>query len=216
MALRDYRIAPLNGGAPGHAVVFLHGLGDSGAGGLLEIGRLWSASLPDTEFLCPDAPFAFAGGPIGRQWFDLSDMSLPAMLEGARTAAPYLNDYIDQVLASRKLPAAKLALAGFSQGTIMALYVGLRRAATVAGILGYSGVLVGAEALAFEKKGAPPVMLAHGTLDDVVPYAFQDMSADSLRRAGIAVECVTMPGTGHGIDGIGIKEGLRFLQRIFA
>ncbi len=214
--LAEHRIPAASGGAPKHAVIFLHGLGDSGAGGLLEIGRIWSASLPDTEFLCPDAPFPFAGGFDGRQWFDLSDMSMPAMLKGAKTALPYLDEYIDHVLARRKLPPGKLALAGFSQGTIMALYAGPRRAPPVAGILGYSGILVGAETLAAEKKSAPPVLLIHGAMDEVVPYAFEEMSAEGLRRAGIPVERISRPGLGHGIDDAGIAEGLRFLQRVFS
>ena len=214
--LAEHRIPPANGGAPGHAVIILHGLGDSGAGGLLEIGRIWSASLPDAEFLCPDAPFPFEGAPFGRQWFSLADMAMPAMLRGAKTAAPYLDRYIDHILASRKLPPQKLALAGFSQGTIMALYTGLRRPQPIAGILGYSGILVGAETLAVEKKGGPPVLLVHGTMDEVVPYGYQEMSAEGLRRAGIPVDCISRPGLGHGIDDVGIAEGLRFLRQIFS
>src|ERR1700677_4330631 len=119
--LKDYRISPLSGGKTGHAVIFLHGLGDSGQGGLLSIGGMWQPSLPpDTEFLCPDAPFPYDMGPShesggGRQWFSMKNFSLPSMLQGARTAARYLNEYLDYILTTRDLLPNKLALAGFSQ-----------------------------------------------------------------------------------------------------
>ena len=102
--LNDYRLAPLNGGTPDRAVIFLHGLGDSGAGGLLEIGRMWQRALPTTEFLCPDAPFALEMAPpgfTGRQWFRLQTFSPDEILTGAKQATPHLNAYIDHVLATR-------------------------------------------------------------------------------------------------------------------
>ncbi|MGE3624155.1 MAG: alpha/beta hydrolase [Bdellovibrionales bacterium] len=216
--LREYRIPPASGGPTGHAVVFLHGLGDSGQGGLLSIGGIWQAALPaDTEFLCPDAPFAFDMAPAedgGRQWFSMRDFSPMSMLTGAKSAAKHLNEYIDHVMASRGLKPRNLALVGFSQGAIMALYAGLRRPEQVAGIIGYSGVLVGWENLAREKKSSPPVLLVHGTADDVVSYAFFAPSVQGLQAAGIPVTEVTCPGAGHGIDDLGLAEGQKFLKKI--
>jgi len=214
--LTFYRIAPAAGGAPAHVVIILHGLGDSGHG-LLSLGESWKAALPDTEFLCPDAPFPFDGMPMpeARQWFALRQFTLQEMNDGAKLAAPYLNNFIDTILETRGLPPEKLALVGFSQGTLMSLYVGPRRERPVAGILGYSGLLVGSSTLEMEMKSKPPIMLVHGTADDVVPFAAMEPSADVLRKAGIEVETVTCEGTGHGIDARGISAGLAFLQRVF-
>jgi phospholipase/carboxylesterase len=212
--LTDYRLAPASGGASKHIVIFLHGVGDSGSGGLLEIGRMWQSALPDTEFLCPDAPYPFDGAPFGRQWFSLRDFTPAAMLEGTKKAAPALNEYIDHVLASRHLAPDKLALVGFSQGTIMSLYIAPRRDQPIAGIVGYSGLLTGSETLAAEKKSAPPVLLIHGTADEVVPYALFAPSKQGLRNAGIPVSSVTCPGTGHTIDDLGLMEGLKFLRKV--
>ena len=218
--LRDYRISPSAGGKTGHAVIMLHGLGDSGQGGLLSIGGMWQPSLPpDTEFLCPDAPFPYDMGPAPetggpRQWFSMKNFSPPVMLQGARTAARYLNEYIDHVLTTRALLPNKLALVGFSQGTIMALYAALRRSDQVAGIVGYSGLLVGGEGLETEMKTAPPVLLVHGTADEVVPFGLMAPSEAALKAAGISVTSVTCPGLGHSIDETGLAEGLRFLKKI--
>jgi phospholipase/carboxylesterase len=129
-------------------------------------------------------------------------------------AAPYLDEFIDHILSTRNLPPEKVALVGFSQGTMMALYVAPRRAKPLAGILGYSGLLVGSETLAAEKKSAPPVLLVHGTMDQVVMYPVMEPSAEALRKAGLPVETFTCPGLGHGIDDRGLTEGLKFLKRV--
>lgn len=216
-----YQLPPATGGKPGHVVIFLHGLGDNGRGGLLSIGGLWQSALPDTEFLCPDAPFPFDMAPPeltggGRQWFSLKDLAPTALLRGTQTAAPYLNDFIDNILASRDITPEKLALVGFSQGAMMALYVALRRDKPVAGIVGYSGLLAGGELLAAEKKSAPPVLLIHGTEDDVVPYTNLAAAEQVLKKNGIPVSTLTCPGTGHGIDDKGLAAGLKFLKQILA
>ncbi len=69
------------------------------------------------------------------------------------------------------LPETDLALIGFSQGTMMALHVGLRRAKPVAAIVGYSGMLVAPELLGAEVKSKPPVLLVHGMADPVLPFS---------------------------------------------
>src|SRR5581483_1830731 len=107
------------------------------------------------------------------------------------------------------LPPDKLALVGFSQGTMMALYVALRRAGTIAGVIGYSGILVGIETLPAEKKSSPPALLIHGTADEVVPYAGMASSAEALKKEGISVSTLTCHGTGHTIDERGLAAGLK-------
>src|SRR5271170_4340230 len=137
--LTDYRIAPATGGKPARAVIFLHGVGDNGGGGLLTIGQMWQHALPDCEFLCPDAPFPYDMAPAdfgGRQWFSLQSFAPNKIFEGVQKAAPILNDYIDHVLKTRELPPEKLALVGFSQGTIMSLYVAPRRPSPIACVVG--------------------------------------------------------------------------------
>jgi phospholipase/carboxylesterase len=219
--LKDYRLAPLAGGAPERVVIFLHGVGDQGRGGLLEIGRMWQATLPRCEFLCPDGPFPFDMAPPdlldgGRQWFSLQSFAMEDMLKGAKMAAPFLNEYIDHVLATRGLLPHHVALVGFSQGTIMALYAAPRRPQPLAGILGYSGPLVGGDTLRTEKKSTLPVLLIHGTLDEVVPYAMLAHAEENLRAAAIPVATITCPDLGHSIDERGLIEGLKFLVKILA
>lgn len=217
--LKDYRIPPMRG-KTGHVVVFLHGLGDRGDGGLLSLGQMWQQGLPpDTEYLCPDAPFVYDMAPPdfgGRQWFSLQDFTPESVAAGVKQAAPHLNAYLDHVLQTRGLSPDKMLLVGFSQGTMMALYTALRRDKAVAGIIGYSGLLVDGAALATEKRCAAPVLLVHGMADDVVPFSGMADAERGLRQAGLAVEAVACPGTPHTIDERGLAEGLRFAQACFA
>jgi phospholipase/carboxylesterase len=194
-------------------------LGDRGDGGLLGIGQMWARSLPDCVFLCPDAPFPFDMAPEdfgGRQWFSLREQDPALMLAGTKKAAPYLDSYIDHVLKTYGLAPDRLALVGFSQGTMMALYAGLRRASPVACIVGYSGLLIGGENLPAEKKCAPPVLLVHGTADDVVPFQALAIAEHGLKAAGVAVKTLVCAGTGHTIDDVGLAEGLRFIKGVWA
>lgn len=214
--LREFRLAPLSGGAPHSVVMFLHGLGDRGDGGLLSIGQYWQRALPHTEFLCPDAPFPFDMAPSefgGRQWFSLQDRDYAKLESGVRQAVPILKAYIDHVLATRHLPPEKLALVGFSQGTMMALFVAPRRDKQIACVVGYSGLLRGGAELVRDKKSSPPVLLVHGTDDDVVAYSELAAAERGLRAADIPVSTVTCPGLGHSIDERGMAEGLHFLQQ---
>jgi phospholipase/carboxylesterase len=213
--LTEQRLPPLNGGIPKSAVMILHGLGDSGAG-LIGLGDAWRTGLPETEFLAPDAPFPCDMAPFGYQWFSAQDWSPAVVLAGVKKAAPYLNGYIDHIVSSRSLSPDRVALVGFSQGTIMSLYVAPRRAPSLAGVIGYSGALVGGETLPQERESAPPVLLVHGMMDDVIRFPAMVHAQNGLQNANINVTTFARPGLPHSIDDEGLAEGLRFLRKVLA
>lgn len=190
-------------------VVFLHGYGADG-NDLIDIGRSWQSLLPDTAFVSPHAPEPCAGAPMGRQWFALTFRDPHERWHGVNHAAPALNAFLDSELERHGLAADRLALVGFSQGTMMALHAGLRRNAAPAAIVGYSGMLVGPEHLS-EAVAKPPILLVHGTQDPVIPFDALFMSADALAKAGIPAEMHISHGIGHGIDGGGLAAGGQFL-----
>ncbi len=207
-------LQPASGGAPKQLVIMLHGVGSDGDD-LIGMAPYFQKVLPDALFVSPNAPFAFDMAPTGYQWFSLKDMSPPARLAGTQTAAPILDAYIDRQLAETGLAEDKLALIGFSQGTMMSLYVGFRRAQQMAAIIGYSGMLVGEELLADAVKSRPPVLLVHGDADDVVPVEALPLAVGGLEAAGIAVTHHTCPGLGHGLDDDGMRLGMEFLAEAF-
>src|SRR3972149_534871 len=159
------RIEPRSGNAK-QLVVFLHGYGADG-NDLIEIGRAWAALLPDAAFVSPHAPRPCGQAPVGREWFPLTFRDPNERWTGVNAAAPGLDSFLDAELQRRNLPPSALAPGGFSQGTMLALHVGLRRAVPPVALVGYSGVLVGPEnvepdAFAAEIRGTPPVRPIHG------------------------------------------------------
>jgi len=213
------RLAPRSGAAR-QLVVFLHGYGADG-NDLIEIGRAWQQYLPQAAFASPHAPEPCAGAPSGRQWFGLTFRDPNERWRGVNNAAPGLTRFLDAELARHQLPATALALVGFSQGTMMALHVGLRRAQSPAAIVGYSGLLVlppdnNVETFAAEIKSRPPVLLVHGDQDDLIPPQALFQATQGLAAIGVPVEWHLSTGVGHGIDGEGLRHGGEFLARRFS
>jgi len=206
---------PPKSGKTKSLVVLLHGVGADG-NDLLGLAPYWAPALPDTEFVSPHAPFPFDMAPTGRQWFSLQDRTPATVLTGIQTAAPILDHFLDELLVARGLDESRLALVGFSQGTMMSLYCGLRRAKPLACIVGYSGALAGAALLAKEIRSRPPVLLVHGEDDPVVPFTSLDAAVKTLAANGVNVESLARPGLGHSIDEEGLKRGGEFLTAALA
>src|ERR1700688_291999 len=167
MALSGPSRPPVAGGQPRRLVILLHGLGADG-NDLIGLQQYWGRLVPEAEFVSPNAPFPCDMAPYGYQWFSVQDRSPPSVLAGVRASAPSLDAFIDDELQKRGLDDSAAALVGFSQGTMMALFVGLRRPSPLAGILGYSAGLIAADLLPSELRSRPPVLLAHGTEDPLV------------------------------------------------
>jgi phospholipase/carboxylesterase len=153
-------------------------------------------------------------GPYGYQWFSVQDRTPTAMLAGVRAAAPILDAFIDEELTKRGLTDSDAALVGFSQGTMMSLYVGLRRERQLAGILGYSGRLIAPELLASEMRSRPRTLLIHGTEDQLVPFESLAHAEAALKQAGVPVETLACPGIEHSISPEGLERGGRFLREV--
>lgn len=210
--LEGPEFGPEAGGAPTKLVLLLHGLGADG-NDLIGLAPHWAKALPTAAFVSPNAPFPCDMAPYGYQWFSLQDRDPAVILSGVQAARPILDAFIDAQLARFNLTEADTALVGFSQGTMMSLYTAPRRAVAVAGVVGFSGALAGAELLAQEIKSRPPVLLVHGDADTMVPMQASQAAKAALESAGIAVELHIRPGLPHGIDEQGLVLGGRFLAK---
>jgi phospholipase/carboxylesterase len=212
------RLAPRSGAAR-QLVVFLHGYGADG-NDLIELGRAWQPLLPQAAFVAPHAPEPCGQAPVGRQWFGLTFRDPNERWVGVNKAVPGLERFLDAELKRHTLPPSALALVGFSQGTMMALHVGLRRGVPPAAIIGYSGLLVlppeiEPDAFAAEIKSRPPVLLVHGDSDDLIPVQALFQAAQGLAALGVPAEWHVSTGVGHGIDAEGLRHGGEFLARAF-
>jgi phospholipase/carboxylesterase len=213
------RLEPPGGQPAKRLVVFLHGYGADG-NDLIDIGRAWQGLLPGTAFVSPHAPEPCGQAPTGRQWFPLFSRAQNERWDGVNKAGPVVERFLEAELARCKLPPQALALVGFSQGTMMALHVGLRRAVPPAAIVGYSGIFVlpdkaKPDAVAGEIKSKPPVLLVHGDQDDLIPVQALLQGAQDLAALGVPVEWHLSQGIGHGIDQEGLRHGGEFLARRF-
>jgi len=209
------RLLPASGGPAKQLVVFLHGYGADG-NDLIALGEHWRGVLPDAAFISPNAPEACPANPIGgRQWFPLTLRNEEERWDGVQQAGPDLDAFLDAELAALGLSDDALALVGFSQGTMMALHVGLRRENALAALVGFSGALVAPERLAEELKSKPPVLLIHGEADDIIPVAAIHQAREALAQAGLSVEWHVRPGLPHGIDQEGLAIAGRFLANAF-
>ncbi|MDG1083211.1 MAG: prolyl oligopeptidase family serine peptidase [Planktotalea sp.] len=196
-------------------VVFLHGYGANGAD-LLGLADPLGEHLPDTLFVAPDAPEGCAGAPMGFQWFPIPwiDGSSEEEAErGMTSAVADLNAFLDALMVDEDVLPEQVVLFGFSQGTMMALYVAPRREDELAGVVGFSGRLLAPEDLVDDVVVRPPILLVHGDADDVVPVQSLPEAADALQKAGFEdVFAHIMKGTAHGIAPDGLSVALAFMR----
>jgi len=212
------RLPPKSGTAR-QLVVFVHGYGADG-NDLINIGTEWRDALPDAAFVSPHAPRPCGQAPTGREWFPLTFRNPDERWNGVNMAAGSLDTFLDAELARHKLPPSALALVGFSQGTMMSLHVGLRRAQPLAAIIGYSGMLIlkgdsDIEGYQPQIRSAPPIWLAHGDRDDLIPVQALFHSTNALAAMEVPVEWHIEAGFSHEIGPEALRQGVDFLARRF-
>jgi phospholipase/carboxylesterase len=207
MALSGPRLDPRNG-KPAQLVVLCHGYGADG-NDLIGLAQPLAQLLPGAAFVAPNAPQPCPGARF--QWFPITQLDPQLMHQGVVGAMPLLEEFVSGELQRLALTADRLALIGFSQGTMMALHLGLTRLKPAA-IVGFSGVLTGAP----PKGEAPPVFLAHGEADPLIPPEALFLTAAALGANGVRVQWHLSPGLGHGIDDTGLALAGDFLALAFA
>ncbi len=198
-------------------VVFLHGYGADGAD-LLGLADPLAPHLPRTAFYAPNAPERCVNNPMGYQWFPIPWMDGSSEEQAKASAAQSFQDinaFLNKVLVDEGIPADRLALVGFSQGTMMALSVAPQRVPEIAGVVGFSGRLIDPEQ-AVDAKTRPPILLIHGDEDPVVPFDSMGIAGEALQNAGFTVYGHVMKGTGHGISPDGLSVALAFLKERFS
>lgn len=214
---------PASGSPAKQAVVFLHGYGADG-NDLIGLAPFFAQALPDTAFFSPDAPQRGEMG-FGRQWLSLRGYDpnelrrdpdrmadvFQGMYDGIEAAAAPLNTYLEEIQTDLGLSPEHIALIGFSQGTMMAMHVALRRSPALGAVVGYSGALIGSDKLADDLQAKPPLLLVHGAADEVVPVMALTHMQQALDNLEIPYTSHVVPDHGHGIEQVGATLGRDFL-----
>ncbi|MGF6817702.1 phospholipase/carboxylesterase [Paraburkholderia atlantica] len=190
-------------------VVLMHGVG-SNARDLMPLADIWSEHLPGTAFVSLDGTDPFDGGFGGRQWFSLRDVDGANREARVAAAYPALRRVLDAELAHWQLSFDRLALVGFSQGSIMALHHVASSAEGTAGVVAYSGRLASP---IVSSNRATPLTLVHGEDDEVIPVRELEFAADAFSAAGYQVDAYMLPGVGHTITADGVALGRDALER---
>lgn len=195
-------------------VILLHGYGADG-NDLFGLSQPLAEYMPDTVFRAPNAPERSSVNPAGYQWFPIPwlDGSTEEQRDaGFKTSIGLLDDYLTNAMAEEGVTPTQTAIIGFSQGTMMSLYVAPRRDEAVACVTGFSGRLIPGDNLAAEAKVKPPVLLVHGDMDEMINVSEMSAAETQLRAAGFDVKSHIEQGIGHGIGPQGLGLSLRFMM----
>lgn len=214
MALSGPEHPPASGADPQQLVILLHGLGADGSD-LIALAPFIAQVLPNAHIIAPDAPFPCDMAPYGRQWFSLQNRDPQVVAAGVAMAAPILSDFIQSQMHRFGIGPENTVLVGFSQGTMMSLYVAPRMADEIAAIIGFSGRLIGGADLTAAETSKPPILLIHGDADEIVPVEETVTAGAALQDAGFSVQTLICAGVPHSIDQAGLTRAVTFLAERF-
>ncbi len=211
-SLNTIVLEPLTQKKPKSAVILCHGYGGDGKD-ISILANYWRAHLPDTVFVCPDAPEKCEASSSGFQWFDLMDRSQEQVLSKSLVAEIKLNKLIDEVKEKNNLLANQIVIGGFSQGCMISLQTGIKRKDKVNSIIGYSGRIIDTEHLSKNIVSKPNIILMHGDIDQIVPASSLLEAKDFFSKNNYEIETHIFKNCEHRIPSEGSSLGLQFIKK---
>ena len=205
-------LEPLSKIKPKNAVILCHGYGGDGKD-ISILASYWRAHLPETIFICPDAPEKCVASPTGFQWFDLTDQTPEQILSKSLVAENKLNKLIDEVKDKNNLLANQIVIGGFSQGCMISLQTGIKRKDTINSIIGYSGRIIDTEHLGKNIVSKPNIILMHGDIDQIVPVDSLLEAKDFFSKNDYKIESKIFNNCEHRIPTEGSSLGLQFIKK---
>jgi len=180
---------------PQWAVIWLHGLGADGHDFAPIVPELLRPHWPAIRFVFPHAPvqpITINNGLPMRAWYDILGMDFRSRADKVGvTASVQALDALVEAEIARGIPAERILLAGFSQGGAVILSAALRWTRPVAGLIALSTYLPDLQAAADARVVdgiRPPVFMAHGRQDPVIPLAVAVDTAGVLNTLGFPIE----------------------------
>ena len=211
-SLNTIILDPLSKKKPKNAVILCHGYGGDGKD-ISILASYWKAHMPDTLFVCPDAPEKCAASPTGFQWFDLMDQTREQILSKSLVAEMKLNKLIDEVKKKNDLSSNEIVIGGFSQGCMLSLQTGIKRKDKINSIVGYSGRIIDTKHLEKNIISRPNIILMHGDDDQIVPIDSLLEAKDFFSKNNYEIETKIFKNCEHRIPTEGSSLGLRFVKK---
>ena len=211
-SLNTIVLEPLSNVKPKNAVILCHGYGGDGKD-ISILANYWKSHLPETIFICPDAPEKCAASPSGFQWFDLMDQTPEQILSKSLVAEIKLNKLIDDVKKKHNLLANQIVIGGFSQGCMISLQTGIKRKDKINSIIGYSGKIIDTEHLNKNIVSKPNIILMHGDIDQIVTIDGLLEAKDFFSKNNYKIETKIFKNCEHRIPTEGSSLGLQFIKK---
>ena len=211
-SLNSVIINPISKSSPKNAVILCHGYGGDG-NDISILANYWKNFLPDTMFVCPDAPEICKVNPSGFQWFDLMDQTDDETLSKSLIAEKKLDNFINEVTSQNKLSLNDIALVGFSQGCMISLQTALKKRDKIKCLIGYSGKILNIKHLSQNINSKPEIFLMHGDKDAVVPINFLLEAKEFFNKNNYIIQTKIFKNCEHRIPTEGSSLGLEFLKK---
>ena len=211
-SLNTIILEPLSKVKPKNAVILCHGYGGDGKD-ISILASYWKFHLPETIFICPDAPEKCGASPSGFEWFDLIDQTPEQILSKSLVAEAKLNKLIDEVKEKNNLSANQIVIGGFSQGCMISLQTGIKRKDKINSIIGYSGKIIDTEHLKKNIISKPNIILMHGDKDQVVTIEGFLEAKDFFAKNDYKIETEIFKNCEHRIPTEGSSLGLQFIKK---
>ncbi|MDC1114751.1 alpha/beta fold hydrolase [Candidatus Pelagibacter sp.] len=210
--LNSIIIKPESGIEIKNAVILLHGYGGDGKD-ISMLSLNWKRHMPNTVFICPNGHEVCLINPSGFQWFDLTKDDPDYILEQSIKAENKIQKFINEIKQEFNLTNDKICLAGFSQGCMLSLNVGLISQEKFACIVGFSGKIIDQNNLKGRIKNFSDVLLIHGDADQVVPSTYLLEAKDFLIRNGINVQTLLIKNCDHNIPMEASSTALNYILK---
>ncbi len=211
-SLNSVIINPISKSSPKNAVILCHGYGGDG-NDISILANYWKNFLPDTMFVCPDAPEICKVNPSGFQWFDLMDQTDDETLSKSLIAEKKLDNFINEITSQNKLSLNDIALVGFSQGCMISLQTALKKRDKIKCLIGYSGKILNIKHLNQNINSKPEIFLMHGDKDAVVPINFLLEAKEFFNKNNYIIQTKIFKNCEHRIPTEGSSLGLEFLKK---
>ena len=205
-------IKPENGSEVKNAVILLHGYGGDGKD-ISMLSLNWRRHMPNTVFICPNGHEICTLNPTGYQWFDLSRDDPDYILEQSIIAENKIKQLIQEIKKEFNLTNSEICLAGFSQGCMISLNVGLTSEEKFLCIVGFSGKIIDQNNLKLRIKNSTNTLLIHGDADQVVPSIHLLEAKDFLIRNNIEVETLLIKNCDHHIPMEASSTALNYILK---
>ena len=196
-----------------NVIILLHGYGGDGAD-ISSIAYTWRRFIDNTVFICPDGPQTCKLNPNGFQWFDLSIDDQSYIIEEAKKAEKILLNYIEQIKERYVLKNSQIILAGFSQGCMMSINLGLISNQSFKSVIGFSGKIIDRNDLQKRIVSKTDILLFHGDADEVVSPSSLLEAKDFLERNKIKVEVNMIKNCSHHIPIEALSLSLKYIKKI--